>query len=97
MRRVGYKCRENEINIINSTRIIFCFAVFGHFYFFLAPENFVFGVFVFYVFAISFAMGGVNRKLKKHKKRKHQKQNFREQEKNKNDQKQQNKKYFELS
>ena len=74
---------------------IFCFAVFGDFYFFLAPENVVFGVFVFCDFTICFAIGGARRKLQNHKKRKHQKTHFQEQEKNKNHQKQQNRKYFE--
>ena len=73
--RIGYICRENII------RNFFFFAVFGDSYFFLAPENDVFGVFVFCDFTICFATGGASHKLQNHKKRKHQKQHFQEQEK----------------
>ena len=69
--RIGYKCRENEKQKTQFETF------FGGFYFVLATENFVSGVFVFCGLAISFAMGGLNRKLQNHKKRKHQKQNFR--------------------
>ena len=63
----------------------------------MAPENFVFGVFVFCDLAFFFGTGAARRKIQNHKKRKRQKQNFRKPQKNKNHQKQQNKKYFELN
>ncbi len=84
------------LNSKNKTfaRNIFCFAVFGDFYFSVCTENFVFGVFVFHDFTIFFATGGASRKLEKQENQKRQKQNLRDKQKNKNHQKLQNKKYF---
>ena len=84
-----FRLRGMKLNQLTQViRNIFCFAVFVGFYFFLLLKI-LFLVFLFFdnVVAISFAIGGVNRKLKKHyKKQKHKKQNFQEQEKNKSDQ-----------
>ena len=62
----------------NYSRNIFCFVVFKGFYFFVARENFVFGVFIFCDFAFFFGTGAARRKIQNHKKWKHQKQNLRE-------------------
>ncbi len=57
----------------NHAQFIFCFGVFDDFLFFSCSQNYFFGVLVFSNFAISFATGGVNRKLQNWKKRGHQK------------------------
>ena len=51
-----------------SSRIIFCFGVFGVFVFFSGARNVFRADFIFYDFTFSFATGGARRKMQNRKK-----------------------------